>query len=244
MLEVWAEQNQEKKVGREETLESFRKPKVKICCIANVREAWLAIRHGASALGLVSEMPSGPGVIPEKMIAQIARSIPPGVASFLLTSKQEPSVIIAQQKRCGTNIIQLCDRLNIEYYRVLRKSLPGIGLIQSIHVAGREAVEEAVTIAPHVNALLLDSGNERLKIKQLGGTGRIHDWTLSREIRQKVKVPVFLAGGLDPANVSAAIKEVQPYGVDVCSGVRTDGKLDPRKLSAFFKAVSTCTLPT
>lgn len=225
-------------------MEPFRKPRVKICCIANAREAWLAIDHGASALGLVSEMPSGPGVIPEKTIAKIVRILPPAVSSVLLTSKQEPSTIIAQHKRCGTNAIQLCDRLKIEDYKVLREAMPGIGLIQVIHVTGKEAVEDAVTIAPHVNAILLDSGNERLTIKQLGGTGRIHDWKLSGQIRHKVSVPVFLAGGLDSANVAEALKQVQPFAVDVCNGVRTDGKLDARKLVAFFKAVSMCTSRT
>jgi phosphoribosylanthranilate isomerase len=225
-------------------MEPSRKPRVKICCIANIREAWLAIDHGASALGLVSEMPSGPGVIPEEAIAEIARILPPAVTSVLLTSKQEPSAIIAQHKRCGTNAIQLCDRLKIEDYKMLKKAMPGIGLIQVIHVTGKEAIEDAVTIAPHVNAILLDSGNERLTIKQLGGTGRIHDWKLSAQIRQKVSAPVFLAGGLDSANVAEALKQVHPFAVDVCNGVRTDGKLDDRKLSAFFKAVSIYTSRT
>jgi phosphoribosylanthranilate isomerase len=214
------------------------KPRVKICCIANIEEAWLAIQYGASALGLVSEMPSGPGVIPEDRIAEIATGLPPSITSFLLTSKQNPPAIIEQHRRCKTNAIQLCDRLKTNDYKTLREAMPGIGLVQVIHVTGKEALEEAEAVAPHVNAILLDSGNQTLEVKQLGGTGRTHDWSLSKRIREKVNTPVFLAGGLTPENVEEALRQVQPFGVDVCNGVRTNGKLDEKKLSAFFKAVS------
>jgi phosphoribosylanthranilate isomerase len=71
--------------------------RVKICCISSPQEAELAIRSGASALGLVSEMPSGPGVISDDKILEIANHVPPGVASFLLTSKQDVASIVAQQ---------------------------------------------------------------------------------------------------------------------------------------------------
>ena len=222
-------------------MEPFHRPRVKICCIGNVKEAWRAIRYGASALGLVSEMPSGPGVIDEATIANIARIVPPSISSFLLTSKQDPSAIIEQHKRCATNVIQLCDQLKIESYKELGEAMPGIGFVQVIHVSGEETLKEALAVAPHVNGILLDSGNQTLRVKQLGGTGRTHDWSLSRRIRQKVNIPVFLAGGLTPENVVEALRQVQPFGVDVCNGVRTNGELDERKLVAFFKAVSTYT---
>jgi len=144
-------------------MEPTCKPRVKICCITSVKEAWLAIQHGASALGLVSEMPSGPGVIPENTIAEIARVLPPSVSSFLLTSKQEPSAIIRQHRRCRTNVIQLCDRIDIGVYKELYEAMRGIGLVQAIHVTGEEALEEAMAVAPHVNGILLDSGNQTLK---------------------------------------------------------------------------------
>src|SRR5262249_5132303 len=102
-------------------------PRIKICCIASPEEAGLAMRYGAAALGLVSAMPSGPGVISEEMIATIAARVPPGVASFLLTSVQEPEAIVAQQQRCRTNTIQICDRLEGRDYDFLRRALPGIG---------------------------------------------------------------------------------------------------------------------
>ena len=194
----------------------------------------MAIAAGASAVGLVSAMPSGPGPIPEELIAEIAATIPPGVSSFLLTCLQDADSIIDQQRRLRVNTIQICDRLTRGSYQDLREALPGVSLVQVVHVTGPEAVDEAIEVAPQVDAILLDSGNQSLAIKELGGTGRTHDWTLSRKIRELIEVPLFLAGGLNPSNVAAAIREVQPYGIDVCSGLRIDGALDPQKLTAFF----------
>ena len=199
----------------------------------------MAIEHGASAVGLVSAMPSGPGPIPESLIAEIAAMVPPGVASFLLTCKQDVSSIIDQQRRLRVNTIQICDRLVEGSYDDLRKALPGVSLVQVIHVTGPESVEEAQAVAPNVDAILLDSGNQSLKVKELGGTGRTHDWSLSRMIRETINVPLFLAGGLKAENVAEAIRRVQPFGIDVCSGVRTDGRLDPEKLRDFFAAITT-----
>ena len=215
------------------------KPRVKICCIASHTEAWMAIELGASAIGLVSAMPSGPGPIAEELIAEIAAVVPPGVASFLLTCKQDVASIIDQQKRLRVNTIQICDRLVDGSYLSLRASLPGVSLVQVIHVTGPESVEEAQAIAPHVDAILLDSGNQSLRVKELGGTGRTHEWRLSRIIRDTIDVPLFLAGGLKADNVQEAIRTVEPFGVDVCSGVRTDGQLDRNKLLDFVDAINT-----
>jgi phosphoribosylanthranilate isomerase len=211
--------------------------RVKICCIGSVEEARLAVSLGASALGLVSEMPSGPGVIPEALIAEIAATVPPPVGRFLLTSLTDPDEIAAQQRRCGANTLQLCDRVPAGAHAVLRERLPGIAIVQVVHVGDGESVAEAIRIAPEVDALLLDSGNQRLPVKELGGTGRVHDWSLSAEIASESGVPVFLAGGLHAANVGEAIRAVQPFGVDVCTGVRTGGALDERKLTEFMAAV-------
>lgn len=208
----------------------------KICCIASPDEAELAIRHGAAAVGLVSQMPSGPGVISWERIAEIAARVPPPVATFLLTSSGDVDEIIEQQRRCGTNVIQLCDQLTRGAMRDLRRALPGIGIVQVIHVRGEESVAEAVSVAPDVDALLLDSGNPSLAIKQLGGTGRVHDWSVSARIREAVAIPVFLAGGLRAENAGDAIRTVRPFALDVCSGVRTDGRLDEAKLRAFAEA--------
>lgn len=209
----------------------------KVCCILDVSEARLAVAHGADALGLVSRMPSGPGVIDEARIAEIVRVVPPPVATFLLTCEQDVGAIVAQQRRAGASTLQLCDALPPAAHRELRAALPGIRLVQVIHVRGEDALAEAVEAAPWVDALLLDSGNPGLPQKELGGTGRVHDWALSWRIVERVPVPVFLAGGLGPDNVAAAVATVRPFAVDVCSGVRTDGRLDASKLARFAAAL-------
>jgi phosphoribosylanthranilate isomerase len=210
---------------------------VKICCIQSLAEARLAIELGASALGLVSAMPSGPGVIPEERIAEIADAVPPPIGTFLLTSLRSAEEIIAQQRRCRTNTIQICDALAPDSHRIIRRALPGIALVQVIHVTGDDSVRQAIAVAREVDALLLDSGRPSLPVKELGGTGRTHDWQISGSIRESVQVPVFLAGGLTPVNAVAALREVGPFALDVCNGVRTEGKLDEVKLQAFLTAV-------
>lgn len=213
-------------------------PRVKICCISSVEEARLAINYGASALGLVSEMPSGPGVIADELAAEIVARVPPGVSTFLLTSKQDAHLIVEQQRQIRANTIQIVDRLEQGTYGEMREAMPGVKLVQVIHVGGEESFDEALSLASEVDALLLDSGNQRLAIKLLGGTGRTHDWKISRRIVEESPVPVFLAGGLKPENVRAAIEEVRPFGLDGCSGVRTNNVLNERKLSSFFEQVN------
>jgi phosphoribosylanthranilate isomerase len=210
---------------------------VKVCCIAAPDEARLAISAGASAIGLVSAMPSGPGPIEEDVIARIAAGVPPPTETFLLTCLVQADAIAAQQRRCGTTAVQLVDHVEAGELRRLRKLLPGIRLVQVIHVCGPEAVAEARSVAPLVDTILLDSGNPRLAVKELGGTGRVHDWSISRAICESVAIPVLLAGGLNPANARAAFEQVAPAGLDVCSGLRLDGRLDPGKLRDFFRAI-------
>jgi phosphoribosylanthranilate isomerase len=214
------------------------RPRVKICCIASAEEARLAVSLGADALGLVSNMPSGPGVIEEETIARIAAGVPPPVATFLLTSRRDAAGIAKQVRRCGTNTVQIVDAVAVSLFAALRDECPFLKIVQVLHVTGEETVAEAVAIAPHVDALLLDSGNPALAVKELGGTGRTHDWSLSRRIVECAGRPVFLAGGLRPENVARAAHQVQPHGIDVCSGVRTDGRLDPVKLEAFLSALA------
>ena len=217
-------------------MQPTKKPRFKICCMGSIDEAQLAIRYGASAIGLVSAMPSGPGVIEESQIARIAATIPPGIASVLLTS-QDANTVIEQQRHCRVNTLQIVDHFSIDGYKKLRAALPGVSLMQVIHVGGDESIDEALSIAPYVHGILLDSGNQSLAIKELGGTRRTHDWAISKRIREAVDVPIFLAGGLNAANVAEAIETVQPYAVDVCSGVRANGKLDEEKLAQFVSQI-------
>ena len=215
------------------------RPRVKICCIKSVAEARAAVTHGADAIGLVSAMPSGAGIISdERLIPEIAAATPPPVATFLLTSLTDVDAIIAQHHRCRTSTIQLVDALTRGMHADLRRALPGIRIVQVIHVLDDASVAEALAAAPHVDALLLDSGNPNLAVKELGGTGRTHNWSLSRCIVEESGKPVFLAGGLRPDNVAAAWAAVRPWGFDICSGVRTNDNLDEQKHEAFFAAVA------
>lgn len=212
--------------------------RLKVCCIASVDEARLAVDLGASALGLVSAMPSGPGVIDEATIARIAATVPPGVATFLLTSETSVDSIVAQQRRCGTNTIQMCDRLREGRLADLRQALPGIGIVQVVHVVDDDAMREAVAAAADADAVLLDSGRPGATVKELGGTGRVHDWAISARIREAIApTPLYLAGGLRPENVREAITAVRPFGIDVCSGVRTNDHLDQGALAGFVAAI-------
>ena len=209
------------------------KTRLKVCCIESVEEASLATRYGAAAVGLVSEMPSGPGVIDETRIAEIASTVAPGVARFLLTSRTDAPGIVGQQRRCRVDTLQLCDRVAAHLHQELRDALPGVRIVQVIHVLDERSLHEAERAADTADALLLDSGRPDAERRELGGTGRTHDWKLSKRIREAVSVPLFLAGGIQASNVARAIGEVGPYGIDVCSSLRSDGRLDESKLSVF-----------
>ncbi len=213
-----------------------RELRIKICCIASVEEARLALRCGATALGLVSAMPSGPGIITEEAIQEIVGHLPPGTPTFLLTSAIESKTIIAQCRRCRVSTVQLVDAVSTETLMEIRRALPRTSVVQVIHVTGPDAVESAIRIAPSVDAILLDSGNPGAPVRELGGTGRVHNWEISRRIVNAVALPVFLAGGLNQDNVADAVRTVNPFGVDVCSGVRTNGILDEKRLTGFIRA--------
>lgn len=223
--------------SRDGALEERSPPRVKVCCICSILEAAMASAHGASALGLVSHMPSGPGVVDEARIADIIATVPPPIATFLLTSATDVAVIIAQQQRMRPTTLQLVDHLSADVHAALRDALPGITLVQVVHVEDEASVDYALATAPNIDALLLDSGRLNAPVKELGGTGRTHDWSLSRHIRDHAGKPVFLAGGLRAENVAEAMHTVQPFGLDLCTGVRTNGALDARKLDRFMHAV-------
>jgi phosphoribosylanthranilate isomerase len=209
--------------------------RVKVCCIASTDEADLAIAAGADAIGLVSAMPSGPGPIPEDDIASIVRHVGGRAATVLLTSRQDAEGIAAQLRRIRPTVVQLVDELPTPEYLALRTAHPDVSLMQVIHVRGAASVADAIRVAPFVDAILLDSGDPTAAVKELGGTGRVHDWAVSRAIRDAVARPLFLAGGLRTSNVADAIAMVRPFGVDVCSGVRVNGHLDAEMVHAFIR---------
>ena len=212
-------------------------PRFKVCCIQSIAEARLAIAHGASALGLVSAMPSGPGVLEEDQIRAIATSVPPPVATFLLTSLTDASLLIEQARYCACSTLQLCHRTTADTRRRIRKHAPALRIVQVVHITSPESVNEARAAEQGSDALLLDSGRATAQQQELGGTGRTHDWILSRKIVRAATVPVFLAGGLNAANVRDAWRQVQPFALDLCGSLRTQNALDDAKLQAFVDAL-------
>lgn len=210
---------------------------IKICCISSVEEANLAIKYGASALGLVSSMPSGPGIIEDDVILQISNAIPNDIATFLLTSKSQASDIIEQIEKFNPDYIQIVDKIEKTVYQKLRFKFPSLKIVQVIHVQNEKSIQEVLDLKNQVDFILLDSGNPNAKIKTLGGTGKTHNWEISKKIVELSATPIILAGGLNSSNVSRAIEQVNPFGLDLCSGVRSNNVLNETKLADFFKAV-------
>ena len=211
--------------------------KIKICCISSIEEARLAVAYGAAAIGLVGRMPSGPGIITDELIHAIAKTVPPPIQTFLLTSETTTDNIIEHHKKVNTTTIQIVDALSGREYHKIREAIPNVQLVQVIHVLDEGSIKEAIEISEFVDAILLDSGNPNLPTKVLGGTGKTHNWDLSKKIREEISLPVFLAGGINKDNIKKAIEHVQPYGIDLCSSVRTNGQLDESKLEELFKAI-------
>lgn len=211
--------------------------RLKVCCISSVEEAQLAVAHGADALGLVSAMPSGAGVIADALVAEIAVRVPPPVSRWLLTSRTDGAAIAEQALACHVDTVQLVDMVDPAEYPVIRRLAPSLRIVQVLHVEDWTVLDQAARLQNQVDALLLDSGRPNAAVRELGGTGRVHDWTLSRNIVGASRLPVFLAGGITSANVAAAIEKVGPYGIDLCTGVRTDDRLDAAKLAALVAAM-------
>lgn len=213
--------------------------RVKVCCMASPAEVRAAVMAGADAVGIVGPMPSGPGPADDDTARTLIGATPPGVTPFLLTSEHQTEDILRHVRATGASVVQIVRHVDPRRHQELRAEAPGLKIVQVVHIENEAAVELALGYAHTADALLLDSGRPSDPVESLGGTGNVHDWKLSREIVARVDKPVFLAGGLNEANVGEAIAAVRPFAVDLCSGLRTMGKLDQRKLSAFFAAVRT-----
>ena len=214
--------------------------RVKVCCIKSDDEAHLATLLGADALGLVGEMPSGPGVITAEMAARIALSAPPPVCSFLLTAETTAERLADHAMQVAPAALQIVSHVAPEEYVRLDELLPRTRTkrVQVIHIEGGKALDLIDIYASHVDAFLLDSGRPSAAIPELSGTGRVHDWKVSADFVTRSPIPVFLAGGLGSHNAAEAVARVGPYGLDLCTGVRTDGCLDAGKLSRFMAEVA------
>jgi phosphoribosylanthranilate isomerase len=213
--------------------------RIKICCMASLDEVRLAIRAGADAVGLIgkSAQPSSPRAVDDRTVAELAASVPPPIATFMLTSERTAQGIACLVQAAGASTVQICSHLAPAESEELSRRLSSTRRVQVIHVEDQGALELIAPYAPFVHAFLLDSGRPGLPSPVYGGTGLTHDWSVSAEFVKRIARPVFLAGGLTAANVGDAIRRVRPFGVDLCSGTRTAGRLDPEKLYAFTAAV-------
>ena len=213
----------------------MRRTRVKICCIASPEEAALAVDAGADAVGLVGAMPTGPGVITDAAARRIALTVPPPVMPWLLTSEEDPVAIRDHAAACGVSTVQIVRHVAPQTHDWLAEHAPTLRRVQVIHVEGRDALDIVAAYGSRPHAYLLDSG--RPSVAELGGTGRRHDWAVSAELVRVASRPVFLAGGLGPDNAAEAVRAVRPFGLDICSGLRTDGALDAALLARFIAAI-------
>jgi len=218
-------------------LEGEMRTQLKICCIQNEEELLVAHAAGARFCGLVAAMPSGPGPIPEDRIAALAGAAPHGLTPVLLTARSDAVGIAEHVTTAGVRAVQIVRTVPAHVRRGLRELVPGVTVLQVVHVVGPSDVDVADEAAEEADYLLLDSGRPGLPVEELGGTGRTHDWRLSERIVRRSPVPVFLAGGLGPHNVAEAIERVGPYGVDVCSGLRPRGRLEPELVNLFLEGM-------
>jgi phosphoribosylanthranilate isomerase len=205
--------------------------------MASLEEVQLAIRAGADAVGFVCATPTSVRTIDKQRVALITPLIPPPIESFLLTSELTASSIAKNVQLTGASTVQILSHISLTESKQLSELIPTIKRVQVIHVESEVTLELIDKYSPYVHSFLLDSGRPNLKTPEYGGTGRTQNWSISAEFVKKCPLPVYLAGGLTTENVSEAIRLVRPFGVDLCSGVRTNSRLDPGKLKAFIAEV-------
>jgi phosphoribosylanthranilate isomerase len=210
--------------------------RVKICGIRSLSEMRIAVRQGADAIGvLVGQVHSSADFLPADAAAEICAHTPPFVTAVLVTHIENPDAVIALANSIPSAAVQLHSDLSVSLLRELRRALAPRRVIGKISVEGPSALDRAGELDDQVDAILLDS-IDRSK-GQVGGTGMTHDWEISAQIVKQVSTPVILAGGLTPTNVRNAIDRVQPWAVDVNSGVRNaKGLKDANLIGAFIRA--------
>ncbi|MCO4771258.1 MAG: phosphoribosylanthranilate isomerase [Deltaproteobacteria bacterium] len=212
------------------------RPRIKICCISSEQEVAIAVAGGADLLGFVAPPLGGLGVIPVERIAELISLVPPGCVAVLLTGLTGFEDIANQVRLARPDGVQLVRSTTPETRRALREAFPGLRLLQVVHVHGEDAIDDALAAQEHSHGLVLDSAVLGGPTEQLGATGTTHDWSISARVVAAVDVPVYLAGGLSAANAAQARRVVGSFGLDLCSSVRTQGRLDQDKVSAFVAA--------
>ncbi|MFN8558227.1 MAG: phosphoribosylanthranilate isomerase [Dehalococcoidia bacterium] len=210
--------------------------RVQIAGISNLEDALAVERAGADAIGFTLGLPTGPhNGLDEHGARAIIRALPPLIVPLLITYLVTAAEVVPLCRYLGVSTVQLHAPADPAEIAAMRAGLPGLKVILAVHVTGEEAVAEAVRVAPHADALILDTYDPATG--RHGATGRTHDWAISRRIVEASPAPVILAGGLTPENVGAAVRQVRPWAVDVHTGVeRPDGATDHARVAAFVRA--------
>ena len=206
--------------------------KVKICGITNEEDAVKAALFGADYVGFLVEIDFAEDKITREEAKELIKKLPLEVTPVFVTWLQKAKPIIEIVKEINPAIIQLHNDITLEEIGKIRRELPKIQITKTISVVNEDSIKEAKKYEKYVDYLLLDT---KLKGRK-GGTGKVHDWRISRKIVKSVKCKVFLAGGLNPDNVKEAIGKVKPYAIDTNNGVKLKPrKKDHKKLELFIK---------
>src|SRR5262249_6130052 len=216
--------------------------RVQIAGISSLDEALAAERAGADALGFTLRLPSGVhDGLTEAKARDIIAQLPPFVVSVAITYEATARAAVELCRYLGVMAVQLHGDFPTGELRLIRAALPHLKLIRAVHVTGPDAIARAHALERHVDALILDTYDP---VSGRGGaTGKTHDWEVSRALVQAVRVPIILAGGLTPDNVATAIRRVEPWGVDVHTGVEDpDGTRNLAKIRAFIAQAKATTV--
>ncbi len=209
-------------------------PVIKVCGIQNINEANGAIEAGANTIGMLTGVPE---YVEDKISPETAKkivvSLPRGIRTVMVTHLLEVSKIVEIAEYTGISALQIHNDLSTEGMKSLREYVPNLELIKTIHVLDESAIEDAKVYESFSDIILLDTkAGERI-----GGTGKTHDWNISKRIVEEVGIPVILAGGLNPRNINEAISKVKPAGIDANSGLENkDGSKDFDKIRIFAAA--------
>jgi phosphoribosylanthranilate isomerase len=212
---------------------NLRRPRVQVAGISTLEDALACERAGVDAIGFTIGLPTGPhNDLDEAAAARIVRALPPFIVPVLITYRVTAAEVVPMCRAIGLSQVQLHAPADPAEIARMREAIPGLKVILAVNVTGPEALDLARERARHADALILDTYDPATG--RHGATGKTHDWSLSARIVEAVEVPVILAGGLNPANVGAAIRRVRPWGVDVHTGVeRPDGTTDHDLVRAF-----------
>ncbi len=218
----------------------MRSVRVKICGITREEDLAVPLAAGADAVGFLVGVPSSPRNLTLERAEKLLQRVPVFVDSVVVTAPQSINGLVKICERLKPTAIQIHGRKNF-HASELRERIEHTRLIKTIYVTEETLNETVIEYLKAFDAVLLDSFTKG----QYGGTGRVHDWTLSRQIKEAVApLPVILAGGLKPENVQEAILTVQPYAVDVSSGVELRPAVkDHDRVRAFVENAKDIKLP-